>query len=98
GKLTRYSTREGLPNDSVYEICYDREGSVWVGTEAGLARFQNERFTTYSKRESILNDAVLAIYEDREGSLWIGAERSGLNRLRDVKFVTYSPNEGSRDA
>ncbi|HXI89103.1 MAG TPA: response regulator, partial [Blastocatellia bacterium] len=83
--------------DSVYDIYEDREGSLWVGTDAGLDRFRGDNFTNYSKRQGLSDDTVYSIYQDREGSLWIGTERGGLNRLREGKFVTYSSTEGLAD-
>src|SRR5438093_10148406 len=71
---------------------YRRSSDVWVGTDGGLNRFRDDKFTNYSKGEGLSDDTVYSIYEDREGSLWIGTERGGLNRLRDGKFVTYNPN------
>ncbi len=97
GKLTSYSTKQGLSNDGVHEIYEDREGSLWIGTDGGLDRFRDDKFTNYSKGEGLSDDIVYSIYEDREGSLWIGTERGGLNRLRDGKFVTYNPNNGLLD-
>ncbi len=35
-----------------------------------------------------------AIYEDREGSLWIGTAGSGLHRIKDGKFTTFTTQEG----
>jgi ligand-binding sensor domain-containing protein len=48
---------------------------------------------------AVSNEAVTAIFEDREGNLWVGSA-SGLERLRDSAFVSYSfpeglPSEGS---
>lgn len=37
GKVKRYTTREGLPNDVVYACLEDRLGRAWVTTNEGLA-------------------------------------------------------------
>lgn len=39
GEVTRYSTRDGLPNDTIYAILRDQEGTLWVSTDNGLSRF-----------------------------------------------------------
>jgi ligand-binding sensor domain-containing protein len=36
-----------------------------------------------------IDSAVTALFEDREGNLWLGSS-SGIERLRDSAFVTYS--------
>ena len=39
GRFTRYTTRDGLPNDSVYGALEDDEGFLWLSTNNGLSRF-----------------------------------------------------------
>lgn len=39
GSVTRYSTRDGLPNDTIYAILHDRSGNLWISTDDGLSRF-----------------------------------------------------------
>ncbi len=78
----------------------DRDANLWVGTDSlGLLRVNSRGVTDLRERPRGSQDAVTAILEDREGSVWIGST-SGLDRLRDGPFVTYSlpeglPSEGS---
>lgn len=37
GHVTRFTTREGLPNNVIYGILGDRDGRVWVSTNRGVA-------------------------------------------------------------
>ena len=93
-QLARFGTGEGLPDESVDALITDRAGSVWVGTGAGLSRFQNGRFVTPSRNSSDASaDRVWSILEDREGDLWIGTN-SALERLRDDRFLIYGRSEG----
>jgi len=72
----------------------DRDANLWVGTDSrGLLRVNSHDVTALRQRPSGSQAAVTAIFEDREGSLWIGSA-SGLDRLRDGPFVTYSLPEG----
>lgn len=38
GQVRRYSTSDGLPNDSIYAILRDNQGDIWVSTDNGLSR------------------------------------------------------------
>lgn len=43
------------------------------------------------------NKEIICFFEDREKNLWLGTNASGLLRLRDVPFKTYSTREGLPD-
>ena len=39
GSVTRYTTKDGLPNDAVYGILEEDIGRLWLSTNKGLSRF-----------------------------------------------------------
>ncbi len=45
--FTRHTTREGLSNNYVTSIQQDAQGYIWIATDAGLNRFDGNRFTQY---------------------------------------------------
>lgn len=98
-----------LSHDTVYSLCLDRDGALWVGTGGGLDRLEPGKggalhFTHFRHDEkdpaSLSNDAVRSILQDQQGELWVGTDR-GLNRFarRDTgpSFVHYrhDPRDGS---
>jgi signal transduction histidine kinase/ligand-binding sensor domain-containing protein len=93
GNIRRYDTREGLPDLFVRAMLLDRDGNLWAGTNNGLARFGNNRFTTLAGPEVRSQDQVRSLFEDREGNLWVGAD-DGLSRLQDDEFSVYTKAEG----
>ena len=73
---------EGLPHNSVRAVHQTRDGYLWLGTYAGLARFDGVRFKVYDTRNSVLtNNEVRTIHEDAGGILWVGTTAGGLYRL-----------------
>jgi signal transduction histidine kinase/ligand-binding sensor domain-containing protein len=52
---------------SIYSIYAAKDGSLWIGTGAGLAHWAGGKFAVISGQ----NAAVAAIAEDNEGGLWI---------------------------
>lgn len=45
--LTSYTTTEGLAHNSVYSICQDQTGFIWVSTFEGVSRFDGYEFKNY---------------------------------------------------
>ncbi len=83
-----------LIHGEVNAVLRDRQGNLWVGTaSSGLFRITNGKATSFSASDGLSDSAVLALYEDREGSLWVGTA-SGLDRLRDTSFTTFTTKEG----
>lgn len=91
--LRYFSTREGLPNNLVRGLISDRSGNLWLGTNSGLSRLENDRFVTPSLDRSGGADWVRSLFEDRDGDLWVGMN-SALNRFRDDQFSVYGRTEG----
>lgn len=48
--FTRFSTADGLINNSIWSILEDKKGNLWIGTrETGLSRYDGATFQTYSE-------------------------------------------------
>jgi ligand-binding sensor domain-containing protein/signal transduction histidine kinase len=93
-KLTKAGVPSALDGVQSLAMTVDRDSNLWVGTNSrGLLRVNAKGVASLEEPNGGTNAAVTALFEDREGNLWIGSE-SGLDRLRDSAFVTYSLPEG----
>jgi len=83
GAIRTWRDAEGLPADSVTAIIQTRDGFLWVGTSAGLVRFDGVKFTEVKLADSSTNARihVTALCEDSQGHLWIGSQSDGLFQL-----------------
>src|SRR6478672_6336982 len=64
---------------------FDREGSLWLGTDAGgLHRLKPALFTTYSVPEGVGYPNVYSTYVDRSGAIWLGTWGKGASRVDPV--------------
>ena len=77
------SRADGLPSDNVICITQDDEGFMWLGTSAGLVRFDGSVFSTYSNvpadSTTIADDRILDVEPDGN-KLWI-ATQAGISVL-----------------
>lgn len=97
--LDKKNTKE-LAVNSIYAICEDRQGNIWIGTYGGGLIGFNPRartFTTFNKNQGLASDFIMNLFEDKQGGLWIGTDK-GLNYLppHQGKFTTYITGEGLR--
>ncbi len=99
-----YGARNGLTQNSVRLLQQDPQGMVWVGTEAGLSRFDGRYFWNFSHGNGFENHPVLATAW-HEGCL-LGLTESGvlfelgLNQARRAAFKerAYSMFQGPAGA
>jgi ligand-binding sensor domain-containing protein/signal transduction histidine kinase len=91
-----WQTDEGLPHNLVRAITQTPDGYLWVGTRAGLARFDGLRFTRFDTRNTpaIKNSNISALCVDETGALWIGTFGGGLLQLKDGVFYHYGTENG----
>jgi PAS domain S-box-containing protein len=80
--LRKYFTMEdGLPSNDVHTVVQTENGFLWVGTDAGLARFDGKRFMPINIRGGIAQQIpVRSLMVTPEGDLWVGTD-AGLARL-----------------
>lgn len=81
--FNHFNNQNGLVMNNVEYIHIDREGFVWIGTYAGLQRFDGYEFKTYTydpaNPSSISDNFISTIFEDSSSNLWIGTSANGVN-------------------
>ncbi|HET6842355.1 MAG TPA: response regulator [Candidatus Angelobacter sp.] len=93
---TSWTAKDGI--GSVQAIAQTPDGYLWLGTDAGLYRFDGLRFVAWqsSAGESLLSPAILSLYTARDGSLWIGYRSGGgISQLSHGRLRNYSPEAGA---
>ncbi len=90
--LRIWGVEKGLPPSTVRAIAQTPDGYLWVGTDAGLARFDGVRFVAFDASDAVSrSEEIRTLLVDRAGILWIGRYRGrGLvQRLPDGAFASY---------
>lgn len=83
----KYGMELGLPGTVVTTAVQTRDGYLWVGTPAGVGRFDGVRFTNFYAADTpeLPSDLVHCFHEDRTGNLWIGTDK-GLCQVVNGRF------------
>ena len=51
----------------------DASGDVWVGTTAGLSRFDGQQWTTFTQADGLADDVIAPQAVDGRGQVWAGS-------------------------
>ena len=80
--------KDGLVTDAVQCLFEDREGNIWVGTQAGLQRLTPHRVTP-------VTDILIArgVVKTNDGSIWIGNAK-GLTKFVGDESTHYGRQQG----
>ncbi len=99
GKFQTLTTADGLADNTVTSVNFDRSGNVWVGTNLGLSRWRGGRFETWLNREYEGTGRVWTLHEDRDGNIWFGGVLGqGLIRFRDGRFEHWEAGQDLAEA
>ena len=71
----RYTTKEGMPSNSVYRTLIGKKGFLWIGTETGASRYDGRTFKNYFTTNGLPDNEVTEMYVDNGGRVWAIAFR-----------------------
>jgi len=78
-----WTSREGLPHNSIRAIAQTGEGHLWFATWEGLVRYNGLDFTVFDRgtRPGLMDNGVGSLYIDGAGQLWLSDSRGDVGRF-----------------
>ncbi len=107
GRLIQHiRRRDGLADDNVRDLKFDRLGRLWVATFDGLSRIDapNAVIKTWRYNEglggSLASSRIQSLMEDRDGLMWIGTWLNGVSLFipRTETFQEITAQSGNANA
>ncbi len=89
GAITRYTTREGLPSDSVFCVASDAKDRIWICTNQGLAVLSGGRFRVFTTANGLPSNGVRSSCESPDGTRWVAGLDFGLTHWTGSRFEAY---------
>jgi ligand-binding sensor domain-containing protein/signal transduction histidine kinase len=73
-----WSRQNGLPANGITSITQTRDGYLWLGTSAGLVRFDGNEFKLldFSSVTNVSGSTVTSLASARNGGIWVGLAHS----------------------
>ena len=93
-----WDTEDGLPQNSVTSIVQTKDGYLWMGTFAGLVRFDGVRFVVFDTQNTpeFPNNSIIRLFIDSQESLWISTTH-GMVRYSGGQFTGFPAVRGFPD-
>ncbi len=88
-KWSSLTSAQGLPS-SVVHVVYTspNELGVWIGSEAGVTRFDGRSWGTFEVKEGELSPSILSVARSQSGGFWFGG-RDGLTFYHPDKTAPW---------
>jgi signal transduction histidine kinase/ligand-binding sensor domain-containing protein len=100
-RFEHLSLEDGLSQSSVYTMHQDKHGFIWMGTQAGLNRYDGHEFKVFANEpfdSTTVNDGwILDLDEDEHGRIWIGTRNSESLDMFDPVTETFTHFKHSED-
>lgn len=100
-----WSTRQGLPHNTINSISQTPDGYLWFATWEGVARYNGREFKVFGREQQtgLPDSGIRALHLDPKGRLLLGGSRGGLalvqeQQWRPVDAVSSLVNEVRGDA
>ena len=83
-KLINFGIEDGMVNSQVKTIEQDSRGNLWIGTIAGLVKYDGV-FSNYSEKEGLAENWITCSYQADDGNIYYGHWGGGITLFRDKK-------------
>lgn len=82
-----YNDRNGLPTGEANAVVQTPDGYIWIGSYAGLIRYDGTVFRNFSEEGALQTATVRSLFVDSTGRLWVGSNDMGVFCMEDGVFV-----------
>lgn len=93
GTTNQYTTKQGFPNNTLYEVYEDDFGFLWMGSDNGLIRFnkKNHHIEVFTVEDGIAHNEfnTTSHFRGKDGTLYFGGLK-GVTQFHPKDFVRDS--------
>jgi ligand-binding sensor domain-containing protein/signal transduction histidine kinase len=87
-----WSSRNGLPDDTIRSLFIDNEQNLWIGMRTGgLSRWRKGALAPYGEPEGFHANFSSNSFGDSHGDLWLGTWGKGLFRRHNGRLLAANP-------
>jgi ligand-binding sensor domain-containing protein/class 3 adenylate cyclase len=83
---------QGLPASKVYAVLEDVQGRIWIGTDAGLARYDGIQVESFGPNQGVAPNGVRSLFQDSKGRIWAGHLGGGISLFEEDRSRVVRPS------
>jgi len=94
--ITEFNTENGLPANGIKGIAYDLETNfLWIGTEAGIMRFNGQDFKTFTTRNLpyLSSERIASLTANKKGEILFMDTKTNTFRIDKNKPVLFKKHD-----
>ncbi|MBR0228898.1 MAG: HD domain-containing protein [Clostridia bacterium] len=91
-----YDNRNGLPTADANAIAETGEGFIWIGSYAGLIRYDGNTFERMDSTNGITS--VTSLFVDSRDRLWIGTNANGFAVMERGEYRIWDRHDGLKSS
>jgi signal transduction histidine kinase/ligand-binding sensor domain-containing protein len=90
-RIDRWTTDEGLPQNSVISLIQSRDGYIWAATYGGIVRFDGVRIKVFnrSNTKGLDESRFTKVIEDKAGRIWFLSDSLTFIKYENETFTTF---------
>ena len=101
GQTQHFYTSDKLSSNQITNICQDKAGYLWIGTDFGLNKYDGYSFTNYyydkENHSTVRSNIITFLFNDSKGNLWVGTQKGlDLYDSANDRFL-HIPLQGAKD-
>lgn len=91
GTWRQFSYPDGLPHNTITTLYADHDGTLWLGTDGGVARYDGKECVSLTRDDGLAGNIVHSILRDPDGLLWFGTATEGVSRYDEDRRLFLPP-------
>ncbi|NJM52175.1 MAG: hypothetical protein HC846_01555 [Blastocatellia bacterium] len=90
-RIDRWTTDEGLPQNSIINLIQSRDGYIWAATYGGIIRFDGVRIKVFnrSNTKGLDESRFIKVIEDKAGRIWFLSDSLTFIKYENGTFTTF---------
>ncbi len=89
-----YDRETGIAGVQINDIAQDRNGYIWVATNAGVSKFDGVHFTNFRKEQGLNENVCTSLLCDAQGNVWVGHQSAGVSIIYPDSIQTITEANG----